>query len=197
VRSFASSLEKQITQADHKQVLVSSVRLRGSQGTACGPAAHTAGITGSTCSRPHGAALLSSRIQGGPRTHCGHEVHNSTGFDSLGSLHLSIHPLSIHLSIYLSIYLHTDTLHCIDPALYAPPTAPLHRLAPTQEPCPPPRCTARPAATWGGRPMEIETRRFQMQNKSFADRRVTGDPPCSSPRRRAASTQIFSVHQQS
>jgi hypothetical protein len=26
--------------------------------------------------------------------------------------------------------------------------------------------------------------------KSFADRRVTGDPPCSSPRRRAASTQI-------
>jgi hypothetical protein len=28
-------------------------------------------------------------------------------------------------------------------------------------------------------------------NKSFADRRVTGDPPCSSPRRRAASTQIL------
>jgi hypothetical protein len=27
-------------------------------------------------------------------------------------------------------------------------------------------------------------------NKSFADRRVTGDPPRSSPRRRAASTQI-------
>jgi hypothetical protein len=27
-------------------------------------------------------------------------------------------------------------------------------------------------------------------NKSFADHRVTGDPPCSSPRRRAASTQI-------
>jgi hypothetical protein len=28
-------------------------------------------------------------------------------------------------------------------------------------------------------------------NKSFADHRVTGDPPCSSPRRRAASTQIL------
>jgi hypothetical protein len=28
-------------------------------------------------------------------------------------------------------------------------------------------------------------------NKSFADRRVTGDPPYSSPRRRAASTQIL------
>jgi hypothetical protein len=27
-------------------------------------------------------------------------------------------------------------------------------------------------------------------NKSFAARRVTGDPPCSSPRRRATSTQI-------
>jgi hypothetical protein len=28
-------------------------------------------------------------------------------------------------------------------------------------------------------------------NKSFADHRVTGDPPCSSPRRTAASTQIL------
>jgi hypothetical protein len=28
-------------------------------------------------------------------------------------------------------------------------------------------------------------------NKSFADHRVTGDPPCSSPRRRATSTQIL------
>jgi hypothetical protein len=28
-------------------------------------------------------------------------------------------------------------------------------------------------------------------NKSFADRRVTGDPPCSSPTRRATSTQIL------
>jgi hypothetical protein len=28
-------------------------------------------------------------------------------------------------------------------------------------------------------------------NKSFADHRVTGDPPCSSPRRRAASTQTL------
>jgi hypothetical protein len=28
-------------------------------------------------------------------------------------------------------------------------------------------------------------------NKSFADRRVTGDPPCSSPKRRATSTQIL------
>jgi hypothetical protein len=28
-------------------------------------------------------------------------------------------------------------------------------------------------------------------DKSFADHRVTGDPPCSSPRRRATSTQIL------
>jgi hypothetical protein len=28
-------------------------------------------------------------------------------------------------------------------------------------------------------------------NKSFADHRVTGDPPCSSPRSRATSTQIL------
>ena len=28
-------------------------------------------------------------------------------------------------------------------------------------------------------------------NKSYADRRVTGNPPCSSPRRRATSTQIL------
>jgi hypothetical protein len=65
----------------------------------------------------------------------------------------------------------------------------------------------RPVATWhvvGGRKRQAETagvarmavdgdRNAELSNanKSFADHRVTGDPPCSSPRRRATSTQIL------
>jgi hypothetical protein len=44
----------------------------------------------------------------------------------------------------------------------------------------------RTAAADGDRNAELSN-----ANKSFADRRVTGDPPCSSPRRRATSTQIL------
>ncbi len=41
-------------------------------------------------------------------------------------------------------------------------------------------------ATDGDRNAELSN-----ANKSFADHRVTGDPPCSNPRRRATSTQIL------
>jgi hypothetical protein len=61
------------------------------------------------------------------------------------------------------------------------------------------RRTARqPAAPRGADPFTREAdgdRNAELSNadKSFADRRVTGDPPCSSPRRRAASHERQSL----
>jgi hypothetical protein len=95
---------------------------------------------------------------------------------------------SIRFALLPHTYKNAQSLHpCLGPtARFCLPVCRSRVEATAGTPPVAPRQARRGGGADGDRNAELSN-----ANKSFADHRVTGDPPCSSPRRRATSTRIL------